>query len=37
MELGYDENLIYKITLSAILDMDHVINSQNGVIRLEFI
>jgi len=37
MELNYNKNLTHKITSSAILDIDHVINPQNGATRLEFI
>ena len=37
IELSYNKNLTYEITLSAMLDMDYAINPQNGATRLEFI
>ena len=37
IELGYNKNLTYKIILFTILDIDHVINPQSSITRLEFI
>ena len=37
MELSYNKNLTYEITLFTMLNMDHITNPQNSAIRLEFI